>query len=282
MGGSNVAPGEIPWAVAIFRDRSYYCTGTLISTKHLVTAAHCFATGLIRRPCDTSFGIYQKEAIERYTVLYGSNCIYQNSEYLCEDAPDMKMMQIVRAQYGRFFHGKCKTADFALLELEDTIEDDPMVNYICLPHRNIINKIKQTHLIGYGWGNTRDVYGQKTMNNLQMIEFASLLNPIECSNSYNDMPEDVICTEETKTKSTCQGDSGGGLAVSAPNGQWSLLGVLSFGSECKRLQRGIPPNVQAYTDLSLYSMDIDMFTGYHDIIKSFHSLYIYTGNLSQQ
>ncbi|VDP24013.1 unnamed protein product, partial [Onchocerca flexuosa] len=59
-----------------------------------------------------------------------------------------------------------------------------------------------------------------------------------------------------------QGDSGGGLAVLGSTGQWSLLGVLSHGTDCEELRQGYPPKSQVYTDISLYAMDIDIFTGY--------------------
>lgn len=67
-----------------------------------------------------------------------------------------------------------------------------------------------------------------------------------------------------------QGDSGGGLAVLGPTGQWSLLGVLSYGTECKDLWRGEPPRALVYTDISLYAMDIDLFTGYDGVLRNFY------------
>lgn len=42
-------------------------------------------------------------------------------------------------------------SDFALLELDEIIEE-PLTNYICLGHRNIVRKEDQIRLTGYGWG----------------------------------------------------------------------------------------------------------------------------------
>lgn len=97
-----------------------------------------------------SFGYYQKEALKMYNVLYGSNCLQQRNEDLCTEAPEMGMSRIIRAQYGRFFHEKCSMADFALIELESTIEET-VANYICLGYRNIIREEDQHLLMARSW-----------------------------------------------------------------------------------------------------------------------------------
>jgi secreted trypsin-like serine protease len=41
VGGSDAAPGEYPYVAHIVIDRSFQCTGTLVTPRHVVTAAHC-------------------------------------------------------------------------------------------------------------------------------------------------------------------------------------------------------------------------------------------------
>ena len=41
VGGSDAAPGEYPYIAHILIDRSFQCTGTLVTSTHVVTAAHC-------------------------------------------------------------------------------------------------------------------------------------------------------------------------------------------------------------------------------------------------
>jgi secreted trypsin-like serine protease len=41
VGGNDAAPGQYPYVAHILIDRSFQCTGTLVTPRHVVTAAHC-------------------------------------------------------------------------------------------------------------------------------------------------------------------------------------------------------------------------------------------------
>uniref|UniRef100_A0A0R3S2K3 Peptidase S1 domain-containing protein n=1 Tax=Elaeophora elaphi TaxID=1147741 RepID=A0A0R3S2K3_9BILA len=243
MGGENASPGEMPWAVALFYGRIYLCTGTLISRKHVITAAHCFKKLPITKA--VSFGFYQEEALKNYNILYGSNCLRRRDENFCNNAPRIKMSRII-----------------------SKIIEEPLTNYICLWHRNIIKREDQLQLTGYGWGSILTSGGEKSANNLQLVNFRNIMNRLKCLEISK--TKDAMCTEERREASTCRGDSGGGLAALGSTGQWSLLGVLSHGTECRELRRGVPPKALVYTDLSLYAMDIDVFTGYDRVLRYLH------------
>jgi secreted trypsin-like serine protease len=40
-GGSPAARGQFPWQVALIIDNAYFCGGSLISSRWVLTAAHC-------------------------------------------------------------------------------------------------------------------------------------------------------------------------------------------------------------------------------------------------
>src|SRR5919106_79655 len=41
VGGNDADPAEYPYVAHILIDRSFQCTGTLVTPTHVVTAAHC-------------------------------------------------------------------------------------------------------------------------------------------------------------------------------------------------------------------------------------------------
>ena len=41
VGGNNTKPLEFPWMVGLSFNATWFCGGTLVSDKHILTAAHC-------------------------------------------------------------------------------------------------------------------------------------------------------------------------------------------------------------------------------------------------
>lgn len=41
IGGNVTSVYEYPWIVSMFKENAFYCAGSLITRKHVLTAAHC-------------------------------------------------------------------------------------------------------------------------------------------------------------------------------------------------------------------------------------------------
>ena len=59
VGGASATKGFYPWQVAIYYEDDFLCGGSLISEKHVLTAAHCFR--------------YLSKDFQRYKVVLGDH-----------------------------------------------------------------------------------------------------------------------------------------------------------------------------------------------------------------
>ncbi|CAG9540385.1 unnamed protein product [Cercopithifilaria johnstoni] len=264
LGGTDVEVGEHPWTVAIYMKSNYCCVGTLISRKHVITAAHCFFRENVKPTigrCKTNHAITEEEALKYTEIRYGSRCLKQSRTNNCFNSLEMKGIGIVRAQYGRFFRQKCFGGDIALLELAYEISEKD-ANYICLANRVLGEKFYTIQ--STGWGNN-PIMKRTIMNTLQKLEFHYLFDRDTCMKKmggYN-ISNDVVCTEETHNRNVCLGDSGGGLMVQLHDGRWLLRGIVSYGTSCNKLvEKKAQPSAQVYTDIKMYGGEIDRFTKY--------------------
>ena len=41
IGGRRASAGQFPWAAALYIDDTWFCGGSLVSARHVLTAAHC-------------------------------------------------------------------------------------------------------------------------------------------------------------------------------------------------------------------------------------------------
>ncbi|XP_042867584.1 trypsin-like [Penaeus japonicus] len=221
VGGTVATPGAWPWTAAVrSKGGGQFCGGTLVSWRHVVTAAHCIKGGEKRFPLKVSVGIHNVHST-------GSSA------------------HVAHALYHRdYAKGSAYNNDIAVLVLTEAVGPATGVVPACLPSpgSSLPSGAKVTVV---GWGATSE--GGPSSSLLKQVEVDVLESSI-CSSSYGPSfsGQKMICAGKVRGgKDSCQGDSGGPLTYQ--QGRWTLVGVVSYGSGCAR------PNFPGvYTRVSHY------------------------------
>ncbi|MCP4344515.1 MAG: serine protease [Desulfobacterales bacterium] len=246
IGGKDADPSEYPWMVSLINPDIYpenYCGGVLISSKWLVTAAHCLHDSL----CGSTFDL------NKIKVLAGTH--------------DLKYSGVKVAVTNIIIHPDydCMTedSDIGLLKLETDVNLPPV--------RPASSNIPVgMEAVAMGWGiigfETRsDLPGWKKplySDILQELSLNTLANN-ECEKVYPGwITDNMICAvSEDDGKAPCFFDSGGPLIVKQ-NGNWVLAGILSWGADegC-----AIPGKPDVFTRVSEFRDFIYEHIGYPDM-----------------
>merc|ERR1712213_251406 len=198
VGGVEATPHQFPWQVGLFFD-GYFCGGSIISEKYILTAAHC------------------ADGVCSHEVVIGAHEIRDPSN------------TIINA-YGPTVHPEWDSFslsnDLAILELETEINwaefgDNAAPN--CLATSGDFSG--QTALVS-GWGRPSDNSGGIS-DVLRKVE-APVMSQSECESYWGNLNEGVVCIDTTGGKSSCNGDSGGPLSI--PGAVFEQIGIVSFGS----------------------------------------------------
>jgi secreted trypsin-like serine protease len=206
VGGVEANRNSWPWQVRLQAGNSL-CGGTLIDTRHVVTAAHCLKTPIIP---------------QEYIVYVGGHSMYE---------PVTSEERIVAERV--FMHEQYSSAtqenDIAIIRLSKPVTISDKINVICLPGPEA-NMANETVWVA-GWGTTSfqgDISPVLQQTSLQTM-------PNRCGQIYGNYnnQKQMCAGAYGGGRDTCQGDSGGPLMYES-NGQWYLNGVVSFGYECAR------------------------------------------------
>lgn len=215
VGGTLAAKGEFPWMVRL----SMGCGGALLTSKIVLTAAHCVGATGPTTNITATLGVVD---------LQDPNRIIRQSVFV-HRAPGF-----TSAQSGK---------DWALIKLSASVS---------LPTLNIARNgyYNSGTFTVAGWGATAEGGGQQRYLRKADVPF---VDDATCRQSYPGLiGSDMICAGYTQGGvDTCQGDSGGPMFRRDVYGQWIQVGIVSWGNGCAR------PNFPGvYTEVSTFSSDI--------------------------
>nr|XP_037276322.1 clotting factor B-like [Rhipicephalus microplus] len=228
LGGRSVNLGKYPFAVAIYRNEvnilNYWCGGTLITSRVVLSAAHCFA--------------YSLNGTKYIARIGGVNISdTSNSTFVQRNVASV----IVHPEYNDRRHYN----DVALLLLDVQARLRGVSQpFACLPDADSAPVVHGIATV-LGWGHNS--FGGTLQTVLQeaqvpLVENAACDRAYKSLGSYDrEFPQGVneqfVCAGNITDGGVdaCQQDSGGPLVVSVERGRqtyYELVGVVSFGVGC--------------------------------------------------
>ncbi|XP_046615531.1 venom protease-like isoform X1 [Neodiprion virginianus] len=221
VGGIPAKLGAWPWIVALGYKATragnppkWLCGGTLVSSRHIITAGHC---------------VFNRKDL--YLVRLGDlDLVSDNDGANPIDIPIEKIT--IHPDYDPSHY----TNDIAVIRMERNVPFSQNIHPICLPLEDNIRQRNFTRMFPFvaGWG---AVYfnGPSSTRLLQLQ--IPVVSPEACAKAFEPFKSTVIddrvlCAGFARGgKDACQGDSGGPLMF--PLGRISyLIGVVSYGHKC--------------------------------------------------
>lgn len=225
VGGRPARLGEFPWIVALgYRNAKnpnqpkWLCGGSLITEKHVLTAAHCAGRD------------------DLYLIRAGDLDLYDNADGAIPiDVPIEKVK--IHEDYSR----SPIVNDIAIITLRQPAKGY-LIKSVCLP---LDEPLKSKNLYRYeplvsGWGAIH--FNGPSSASLQTV-MLPVVSEDQCKRAYANFSNAVVdnrvlCAGYLEgKKDSCQGDSGGPLIlaqnrVNADNNVFYQIGVVSYGFRC--------------------------------------------------
>ncbi|XP_037781737.1 chymotrypsin-1-like [Penaeus monodon] len=226
---------EYPWQVAIVNGKVFTCGGSLISDRHVLTAAHCV------------FGGYNK-GFENMTISLGDHDLTTKND------TENVALKVKYIDWNLHYHAHRIYNDIAILELEEPVIFRDGISAVKLP-TDLDDQFEGQNATLTGWGRHK-LKSYETSPVLKEYT-APLVDIDECIEAWEPHPSltprlSNVCLNVT-WGAPCHGDSGSPL-VTCSGLQCTQIGVMSFGSpSCENV--GLP---EVFTRVTSFKPWIDM------------------------
>nr|XP_022909844.1 transmembrane protease serine 9-like [Onthophagus taurus] len=202
VGGQEAVPNSIKYQAALrvtVGTENYFCGASLISTRYLLTAAHCVDGA---SEIQVTLGAHKINEAEDTQVKITTDAYTMHSGW---DAT-----QIIN--------------DIAVIDLKQEIELTENIQPVNLPtYADVANEFTDSVARVSGWGLDSD--SSDSISPVLREVYATVISNLVCNISYlGQIHNSNICTGGSGGVGSCSGDSGGPLVHND-----KLIGIVSFG-----------------------------------------------------
>jgi trypsin len=232
VGGNDAEQGEYPYVAHIVIDKNFQCTGTLVTPRHVITAAHCSSVtpaGVVNTP------IGQPGQLIELSI--GAHRTPSASLTGYESDGEKHVASTVTVNPGWAGIGSV-SHDAAIIELDTPSAKQP-VKVASAAERSLWSAGTLATIAGFGvteaGGDQPDVLQEARVPIVPDAEAASaypyLIDGVDPLFGGFESGTQVAAGFPNGGVDTCQGDSGGPLLVSAGTAM-RLVGDTSYGAGC--------------------------------------------------
>ncbi|KAG5671026.1 hypothetical protein PVAND_001244 [Polypedilum vanderplanki] len=227
VGGNTAMINSYPWMARLSYFNRFYCGGSLINDRYVLTAAHC-VKGFMWFMIKVTFGEHDR----------------------CDDSIRPETRFVLRAISQKFSYSNFDN-DMALLRLNDRVPITDHIRPICLPSNKAETYVGKSG-VATGWGTVRE--DGKPSCVLREVDVPVISNQ-DCIAKTNYtakmITDNMMCAgyPGVGQKDSCQGDSGGPLIVERSDKRYEIMGIVSWGNGCARPSfPGVYTRVTRYLD----------------------------------
>ncbi|XP_045490567.1 serine protease gd isoform X3 [Pieris rapae] len=252
VNGKPTLEGQWPWQIALYQtqtvDNKYICGGTLVSHKHVITAAHC---------------VTRKESIR--VVNKNTLTVYLGKHNLRTTVDGVQIRLVGEIIVHPRYNASSFSRDLGILKLRESVQYTDYVRPACLWPDDLVdlnNVIGKTgSVVGWGFDETGVATEELTLVEMPVVDH------LTCIRSYSEFfsrftSDDTYCAGfrdgissggkiKNKRTSVCNGDSGGGM-VFRMQGFWYLRGLVSLSVAKHNEYRCDTSHYVIFTDLAKF------------------------------